>query len=626
MLGPPPWIIRSGSPSEDTNKTSNAGQFLSLPVHGASELSNALGRVAAALPVDGAGRRLGVVFIQPLVQASEAGVAFFDGFYFERTVMRGGNELLTSGHERGQVVRGHIARDDPWSQFLTQAFAAFREDRRIDIEFARDDAGYVLLQSRPALFPIQRNPILSLSNHKEILGDLPSPWITSAMVTAGRDLSFMAHADRAILEWEEEYAVEAAERGWVNVSFWLRWMDHFGLPRSMFTDGFGGIENRQADKRINWRRFAPAVPRLFWFQGICLVTISQLKQAFQRYDAALRQARSLSDLHRQTVRGLELALRANFAINAALSGWIKVRRFLRVPGSTRVVTRTMMEEYARLATLPDEHRDAGLDEWLRRYGHRGPFESDLSRPRFAELRDVLRQDLASLLPTDTPTESGPGIWRPFFWVDERREWFRNELMKRWQRIRSAILIEARRLADQGLIDRDDDVFWLRGDDLTNGQALRQAINANRGRHEAVRGIPVPDTATRDRIHETIALATAKRATAAGERVFFGIALSAAVREGIVRKADDLVGLLRQGGFTQDTILCVPTLEPSWAVVFPRVGGVVTEMGGELSHASILLREIGKPAIVNCAGIYAAAVTGDRVRLDGRRGMVEILNR
>jgi pyruvate,water dikinase len=70
---------------------------------------------------------------------------------------------------------------------------------------------------------------------------------------------------------------------------------------------------------------------------------------------------------------------------------------------------------------------------------------------------------------------------------------------------------------------------------------------------------------------------------------------------------------------------VPTLEPSWAVLFPRVAGVVAEVGGELSHASILLREAGRPAVVNVTGIWAAVRTGDRLRLDGRRGVVEVIS-
>ena len=66
-------------------------------------------------------------------------------------------------------------------------------------------------------------------------------------------------------------------------------------------------------------------------------------------------------------------------------------------------------------------------------------------------------------------------------------------------------------------------------------------------------------------------------------------------------------------------------QPSWAVVFPRVGGVVAELGGELSHASILLRESRRPAVVNCAGIFREVRPGARLRLDGARGLVELVD-
>ena len=111
------------------------------------------------------------------------------------------------------------------------------------------------------------------------------------------------------------------------------------------------------------------------------------------------------------------------------------------------------------------------------------------------------------------------------------------------------------------------------------------------------------------------------------RVFPGIAVTPAVFDGFVRKADDLATLLT-GGAALDagTVLVVPALEPSWAVVFPRVGGVVAEVGGELSHASILLREARKPAVVNCAGIFAAVKDGERLRLNGKKGIVERLDK
>ncbi len=636
-LGPGPWIIRSGSPTEDTRTTSNAGQLLSLPVREPGAFAAALRRVVEALPVDAQGVRRGAVFLQPLVAAEEAGVAFFDGFYYERAGARGGNEALTSGQERGEVMRGHLERGDPWSEWLASVYAVFGAgaggDPRLDVEYARDAAGYVLLQVRPALFAVARNPTLSLANHKEILGDPPSPWMVAALVEAGRDLSFPALADPGIRRWDEAYAVEAGERAWLNVSFWYRWMDHFGLPRTMVTEGVGGHAGGPADARLLPRRFLASAPQLVAFQWCCLRSLPGLGRAFRRLDRVIAGSRGLARLHRATVEGLRLALRGNFAINAVLSGAARVRRLLRLPAAGRVVTQEMMEEYGRLSALPPGERAAGLDRWLRRYGHRGPLESDLVRPRFRELRAVLLHDLMNVGSTAGPVRDRArqgdrlaGLLRPLYWIDERREWFRDAMMRRWARLRARILDEGRRLAAAGEIDAPGDVFWLRPADLEGAAQLRAAAAAGRARVEAVRHVDLPHSAPLDAIRDLLRKAAGPASGPSGHRAFPGIALGPAVVEGRAVKADDLVSLLQRAGGSlgPDAILVVPTLEPSWAVVFPRVGGVVAELGGELSHASILLRESRRPAVVNCAGIFREVRPGSRLRLDGARGIVELL--
>lgn len=637
-LGNAPWIIRSGSPTEDTRETSNAGQLLSLPVRARDDFGPALGHVVAALPALADGTRRGFVFVQPLVAAEEAGVAFFDGFYYERTAARGSNEGLTSGQERGEVQRGHLSRREPWSDWLRSVYAVFGNgaggDPRLDAEFARDVRGYILLQVRPALFPLTRNHTLSLANHKEILGDPPSPWLVSALVEAGQDLSFLAQADPAIRDWDEAYAVEVGERAWLNLSFWFRWMDHFGLPRTLVTEGIGGQAGGAGDDRAIFGRFLASVPRLAWFQWCCLRTLPGLERAYGQLDGVIDRAHGLAELHRATAEGLKLALRGNFAISAVLSGVSRIRRFLRLPGTASVVTQDMMEEYRELAMLAPEDREAGLDRWLVRYGHRGPLESDLARPRFRELRELLLRDLTAGPNTPIPENRAPrgkkpaALLRPLFWIDERREWFRDTMMRRWERLRTRILEEAQRLVAGGQLDAAEDVFWLRPSDWAGLLALREAVAHSRARVEAVRYMDLPTSASRDEIQHRLTQATTAQAATAGRTVFPGITLNSAVVEGQALKAEDLVALLQLEAegkvLGPHTILVVPTLEPSWAVIFPRVGGVVAELGGELSHASILLREARRPAIVNCAGIFRGVHTGDRLRLDGAQGLVELL--
>jgi pyruvate,water dikinase len=304
---------------------------------------------------------------------------------------------------------------------------------------------------------------------------------------------------------------------------------------------------------------------------------------------------------------------------------------LRLHGAARLVTQDLMDGYHRLTSLPPEERATGLDAWLALHGHRGPAESDPARPRFAELRDVLLRDLLAA-PAGAAPPPAPGrarrlsraLLRPLFWIDERREWFRDEWMRRWARLRARLLEEGRRLVAAGELAEAEDIFLLTGADLRSGKPLREAVSNNRARREAVRDLDLPLTATREEIEALIAWTETGARDEATGCVFPGIALGPAVVEGRAVRAADLAALLADGGLGPGDILVVPALEPSWAVLFPRVAGVVAEVGGELSHASILLREARKPAVVNCLGIFRRVKTGDRVRLDGARGRVEVL--
>jgi phosphohistidine swiveling domain-containing protein len=112
----------------------------------------------------------------------------------------------------------------------------------------------------------------------------------------------------------------------------------------------------------------------------------------------------------------------------------------------------------------------------------------------------------------------------------------------------------------------------------------------------------------------------------------GVGLGQRAAHGRVLLASDLVGLLereREAGrplLDRETILVATALEPAWAVVFGRVGGVVTELGGELSHVAILLREAGVPALLDVRGATARLVEGERVLLEPAQGRLRRLDR
>jgi pyruvate,water dikinase len=93
-------------------------------------------------------------------------------------------------------------------------------------------------------------------------------------------------------------------------------------------------------------------------------------------------------------------------------------------------------------------------------------------------------------------------------------------------------------------------------------------------------------------------------------------------EGLVRHLDDP----EQGDQLQPgEILVAVTTNVGWTPLFPRAAAVVTDVGAPLSHAAIVARELGIPAVVGCVTATTRLRTGDRVRVDGGRGIVEILD-
>ncbi len=63
----------------------------------------------------------------------------------------------------------------------------------------------------------------------------------------------------------------------------------------------------------------------------------------------------------------------------------------------------------------------------------------------------------------------------------------------------------------------------------------------------------------------------------------------------------------------------------WTPLFPRAAAVITDVGAPLSHAAIVARELGIPAVVGCGNATMRLRTGDRLRVNGERDTVEVLS-
>jgi pyruvate,water dikinase len=72
------------------------------------------------------------------------------------------------------------------------------------------------------------------------------------------------------------------------------------------------------------------------------------------------------------------------------------------------------------------------------------------------------------------------------------------------------------------------------------------------------------------------------------------------------------------------ILVTVTTNVGWTPLFPRLAAIVTDVGAPLSHAAIVARELGIPAVVGCGNATARLKTGDRIRVDGGAGTVTLI--
>jgi pyruvate,water dikinase len=186
--------------------------------------------------------------------------------------------------------------------------------------------------------------------------------------------------------------------------------------------------------------------------------------------------------------------------------------------------------------------------------------------------------------------------------------------------RLIFLALADRLTEQGKLDRRDDIFYLMyeeigqvvGDRLPAEQA-RALVAARRSEMESDAELELPDTICGE-------LVPCQPALPADETTMLvGIRGSSGTVQGYARVIADPTRAPRSLGPTD--ILVVPFTDVSWTPLFSRIGGVVAETGGQLSHTSIVAREYGLPAVVSVKKATRVIRDGQPITVDGTQGRV-----
>ncbi|HWO62735.1 MAG TPA: PEP-utilizing enzyme, partial [Umezawaea sp.] len=176
-----------------------------------------------------------------------------------------------------------------------------------------------------------------------------------------------------------------------------------------------------------------------------------------------------------------------------------------------------------------------------------------------------------------------------------------------------------------------DVFFLAVDELVGllggDRSALGAVPARRVAYERYRALPAYPTLIRGHFDPVSWAADPARrvdvfdASTAPEPVgsdVSGFGGAAGVVEGVVRV---LAGVEQGGELLAGEVLVTTVTNIGWTPLFPRAAAVVTDVGAPLSHAAIVARELGIPAVVGCGNATVVLRTGDRVRVDGARGTV-----
>jgi phosphohistidine swiveling domain-containing protein len=174
------------------------------------------------------------------------------------------------------------------------------------------------------------------------------------------------------------------------------------------------------------------------------------------------------------------------------------------------------------------------------------------------------------------------------------------------------------LVDQGRLNDPDDVFYLTAHELSTGLPAdaQDLVDRRRERHREYLQLTIPRDWTGTPVPLPAPVAVHEQI-----RTLAGIGVSSGIVEGIVRVVDD-------PAFAEvepDEILVARLTDPSWSSIMFISAGLIVDTGGALSHAALVARELKIPCVVNTGNATISLHTGDRVRVDGDSGIIEVLS-
>ena len=660
-LGPGPFAVRSSAIGEEGAVRSYAGVFESVLDVDAADVPAATDQVLASARSVRAGTYDGVspdqmaVVVQRMIQPAAAGVVLTaDPITGDRaativTAVRGLGDRLVSGETPGDewVVRGNEARnrrqperaiDRRQALAIAQAALGIASVRGApqDVEWAVDAAGKLwILQARPMTAlpravtwdPPARGSFSRSFRFGEWLFEPITPLFESWLLT-GMEERFHAGLEAEIGQrLPRPYHVLV--NGWYFYS--LNWATPAAFLRNaprMLARALRSPRSLAGVMPATVRHAIPILERR-WRSDLQLRYRAAAASALERVDtlppgelpALIDELVSLAGEYFLSIAALTGAA---YKTELNLAGFH--RRHLRdAVGGSHLPLVSGFE-----STAPGDAPSVVSLDWWFVPSAPGTDEAVPSETHAA----VVAARKAAEVSAESALRASPSRLRAFRRVlaDAQhmlsiRDEQTRELTITWPVLRRAVVRIGRALAEDGWIDDADDVFFLTRD---------EALAALRRTGPATRIDVAPRRAARVEQARLVAPLAVGRLPAMVDRMWNGFAAQVgAVRSeralvsGAPASAGRATGLVRvvRGPDEFDTllageILVAPMTAPAWTPLFARAAAIVTDIGSAASHASLIAREYGLPAVVGTGDATARLKTGMRVTVDGGRGTVE----
>ena len=202
-----------------------------------------------------------------------------------------------------------------------------------------------------------------------------------------------------------------------------------------------------------------------------------------------------------------------------------------------------------------------------------------------------------------------------------REYPKYGMISRYFVYKQALLEEAERLVQARVLREQEDIFYLTFQELqdvvrTKLQVDDQLIRQRKDAFRSYLALTPPRVLTSD--GEVIAGAYRRDDLPTGALV--GLPVSAGTIEGRARVILDMA----EADLEPGDILVTAYTDPSWTPLFVAIAGLVTEVGGLMTHGAVIAREYGLPAVVGVEHATRLIRDGQRIRVHGTDGYVEIL--